>query len=134
VGDPVLVVERSADRQIGEAVGIEIAPGESGFEPILDAWLAFHPARLLAPQLIPQREAGGAPVEHVDRTGAADRTGVRQVLHRHADREVGEAVAVEVGRSRLLSQRQAADRRDHRARDREYCGGEMVVQAPRQRA
>src|SRR5262249_28750197 len=83
---------RNADGEIAEAVAVEVAGGERAAEAVAGLGRAAELA--LVPELVVVvGQARRAAVQDVDRAGVEDRP---DVLARHTDREIGEAVVVEV--------------------------------------
>ena len=88
------VLAGHADRQVVEAVVVEVADGEGVAEAVAALGGVEDAGAVLVPELVARGgEAARRPVEHVDRAGVRRRP---DVLAGHADRQVVEAVVVEV--------------------------------------
>ena len=88
-----------ADREVGKAVAIEIAGRQGVAELVVGLGCVQHAGNVLVPELIAGRgKAGGRTQKEIDRTGTGDRT---DILCGNADRQVVEAVIVEIGGGRM---------------------------------
>ena len=93
VAGPDILVGHADHQLARHRGGVEVAGGKRRAEVVARLGVVADPRRGLRPLLAPRRgQAARAPVEDVHRAGAA-------VLARRADREVGEAIAVEVAHS-----------------------------------
>ena len=89
------VLVRAAHRQVGVAVSVEVTGGEAEAEPVAGLAVAEDARAALAPELVVERReaVGGRAVDHVDHARVREPA---DVLVRHADRQVADAVSVEV--------------------------------------
>ena len=106
VRDGTHILARHADRQVVEAVVIEVARGQKFSERVACLGGALDVHDVLVPDLVAScSEAARRPEEHVDGAGVRD---CPDVLADNADRQVVEAVAVEVADRQGASERIAA--------------------------
>ena len=83
-----------ADSQIGEAIVVEVAGRQREAEMIAHLRRVVDAGRVLAPKLVVGGfQASRCAVDDVDRAGIDD---AADVLHGHANRQVGKAIAVEI--------------------------------------
>ena len=88
------VLAAHADRQVVEAVVVEVAAGQGAGEAVIQLRGALDAGDILVPELVARGgEAGGRPAEHVGRAGARDRA---DAFAAHAEYQVVEAVVVEI--------------------------------------
>src|SRR6266511_3683722 len=93
---------RGADGQVDEAVAVEVASAEHVAEVVVRLGAADHPGAVLGEQLAPgTRQPASGAVQHVHGPRVDDGA---HVLQRHPDRQVGEAIAVEVANRQRITE------------------------------
>src|SRR6266508_4170216 len=93
---------RGADGQVDEAVAVEVASADRDAEVVVRLGAADHPGAVLGEQLAPgTRQPASGAVQHVHGPRVDDGA---HVLQRHPDRQVGEAIAVEVANRQRITE------------------------------